>query len=86
MHIIPDGGGVILRTNNSFEELDARETVSYARCWTNENNQTSSIKKNIKRFGKKKNRAATRNCIQAKRFDKIPQTGRVKDENWWNWD
>lgn len=64
--------------------LSAREAISWARCWTSDHSE--SYKKNVKNFGKRRNRAATRQAIETESFDDIPQQGRVADEDVWNWD
>lgn len=67
----------------------ARELVKFAKCFSSENNQSSAMKKNIKKFDKKKNRAKTRNLLASKDEEKLDEFGptvKVKEENPWNWD
>ena len=45
-----------------------------------------SWKNNVKHYGKRKNRAATRDALKSEDYDKIPQQGRTKDEDPWAWD
>jgi len=64
---------------------DARKAISLAREYTSEG-QKLNIAKNVKHYGKKKNRRATRDLLNLEEYDKIPQQGRVKDEDPWSWD
>lgn len=67
------------------DTYDARKAISLAREYTSEG-QKLNIAKNVKHYGKRKNRRATRDAIKSEYFDKIPQRGRVKDEDPWSWD
>lgn len=68
-----------------YDIYDARKTINLARSYTSEGTETT-ITKNVKHYGKRKNRRATRDAINSRQFDKIPQSGRVKDEDIWCWD
>jgi hypothetical protein len=68
------------------EILTSRAIIKLARIWTSDNNQNTSMKKNVKNFDKSKNRSATRDAIQIGDFDAIPQNGKVKSEDIWSWD
>lgn len=68
----------------NLETYNAKKLISFARCFTSECGR--SYKKNVKYFGRKKNRRETRDLINKEEFDKIPQQGRCKDEDVWSWD
>jgi uncharacterized protein with WD repeat len=68
------------------EIITARELIKLAKTYSSENNQNTALKKNIKRFDKKKNHTATRDALKTEEFDKIPQNGKVKSHDIWNWD
>lgn len=72
--------------SDEAERMTSRELINLARVWTSDNNQRTAIKRNVKSFGKSKNRRATRDALQKGDFDSIPQEGRVKDEDIWSWD
>ena len=63
-----------------------RELVKLAREYTSENNRRTAIKKDVKHFDHRKNRNATRQAIVNNKLDKIPQNGKVKEEDVWSWD
>lgn len=67
------------------ETMTAREIIKAAKAYSSENNQTTAIKKNLKHFDNAKNRTATRDAIKKGDFDKIPQKGKVKEEDIWSW-
>jgi uncharacterized protein with WD repeat len=68
------------------EMITARELIKLAKTYSSENNQNTALKKNLKRFDKKKNHTATRDALKTEQFDKIPQHGKVSQDNIWNWD
>jgi len=65
----------------SFQIYDARQFISWARSY-----QSYAAKKSLKHFGRRKNRRETRDLINKGDFDSIPQQGRCKDDDIWNWD
>jgi hypothetical protein len=70
-------------------DYSARELVKFAKCHSSENNQSSAMKKNIKKFDKSKARAKTRNLLSVKDEEKLDEFGpnaKIKEENPWNWD
>jgi hypothetical protein len=68
------------------EMITARKLIKWAKAYSSENNQNTALKKNLKRFDKKKNHTATRDALKTEEFDKIPQHGKVSQDNYWNWD
>lgn len=68
------------------ETLTAREIIKIAKAYSSENNQTTTIKKNVKKFDNAKNRSATRDAIKTEDFEKIPQNGKVATDDIWGWD
>lgn len=71
-------------TLNDYDILTDREVVSFAR---DRHRMTgTSIKKNVKKFSNKKNRAATRDAIKSENFDIIPQNKPTKTDDIWSWD
>lgn len=71
------------------DSYSARELVKFAKCYSSENNQSSAIKKNIKKFDKSKARAKTRNLLASKDEEKLDEFGpnaKIKSEDRWNWD
>lgn len=64
----------------------ARELIKWAKCYTSENNRTTAMKRNIKKYDRIKNRRATKKAIKEERWDDIPLNGKVKEEDSWNWD
>jgi uncharacterized protein with WD repeat len=65
----------------------ARELIKLAKVWSSENNQETSIKKNIKHFSNRKNRTHTRDALSTHDFDKIPSVNNVvAEDDRWNWD
>ncbi len=69
-----------------YEEFTARELINQARCYTSDDRQKTTLKSLIKKMDKRKNRASTRDLIKTEEFDKIPQNGKTKGEDIWNWD
>ena len=55
-----------------YKTLEAREVISWARCWTSDNKQNTTHKGLAKEFRHRKNRAAERNAIASQDFDKLP--------------
>lgn len=68
------------------EEKTARKLIKWARVYTSENKGNSVMKRSIKHYDHKKNRTATRDIINTEEFERIPQNGKVAEENPWNWD
>lgn len=69
---------------NDYNKMTDREVVKLAR---NRNRLVgTSIKKNVKTFSNKKNRAATRDAINSQNFDRIPQNEPTKTDDIWSWD
>lgn len=75
-----------VRGHNHIEEMSSREIISLSRVWTSDNAQNTFFNQKVKHYGKRKNRRETRDLLNKEQFDKIPQAGRVKDEDIWNWD
>lgn len=69
-----------------YETLSGRELIKYAKNYTSENNRNTSFKSSVKHFDNRKNRQATREKLSHEMYDDIPQNGKVKQENIWNWD
>jgi hypothetical protein len=57
-----------------------REVIQWAR---HPHNVSKGL---LKHYDARKNRTATRDAIQSEDFDSIPQQGKTKPENKWNWD
>jgi cob(I)alamin adenosyltransferase len=76
--------------HNLFEggeySYTSRELINLAETWTSNNKQSTALSKIVKRYTKKKDRAATRDLINTEQFDKIPQKGRVKEIDPWDYD
>lgn len=68
------------------EIISARELIKRARIYSSDNKQTTSIKKNIKKIGKRKNRAKTKQIIYHEQFEKLDNKKPVYKEDHWNWD
>lgn len=66
-------------------EYTARELIKLARAYSSDNNQETTIKKNLKKFTNDMNRSATRDKIKTEEFDDIPQSGVMKKDDRWNW-
>lgn len=78
--------GNIYSDSPKYTEYTDKEIIHLAQIWTHNNSQNTVVKKNVKHFGKRKNRRATRDILNKGEFDKIPQNGRVEDEDIWSWD
>jgi hypothetical protein len=70
-------------------EKSARDIIRDARCLNGDRGY--GFKRNVKHFGKRKNRAATRGAIAKKEFDALPRSPKglrsfAKNENVWGWD
>lgn len=68
------------------ENRTARELIKWAKAYSSENNQNTTIKRHVKKFDNDKNRSATRDALRTEEFDKIPQHGKVAMDDQWNWD
>lgn len=68
----------------NVEIYNAKDFISFARSFTHEG--SNHWMKQVKHYGKKKNRRETRDLINKEDFDNIPQQGRCKDEDVWAWD
>jgi hypothetical protein len=72
----------------SQDNYSARELVKFAKRYSSENNQSSAMKKNVKKFDKSKARAKTRNLLATKDEEKLDELGplaKVKTEDYQNW-
>lgn len=74
------------KTWDTKEFWTGREIVDLASVFSSENKQNTTMKKNIKKFDKSKNRRETRDLISKEDFDKIPQNKKTKTEDPWIWD
>lgn len=62
------------------------DLVSLARGYTSDDLRNTKIKKAVKTFTHKKNRAATKQKISHENWDDIPSKDFTKSDNIWNWD
>ena len=84
---IKSGFKVKFKNWNDYKHYNPKEFIQLARAYSSENKWNSVFKKLIKRFSNSKNRSSTRDTIQKKEFDNIPnRTKHNKKENPWNWD
>lgn len=67
------------------EFLTERELIKWARIYSSEGQRTP-IKRNVKEFRHRNNRAKTREDIHRENFDSFSQGELRKDEDIWNWD
>lgn len=66
--------------------ITAREMIKQAKIYTSENNQNTAMKKKLKHFRHRNNRAKTRENLDTENYDAFPQGKLAKDEDPWNWD
>ena len=66
------------------QEHNARETIAFARAFTSDYSFRES--EMVKKLSHKKDRAKTRDLINKKDFEQIPNNKPVDAENPWNWD
>ena len=78
--------GKFVSFNQGYEEiLSDRQVIKWARIYSSEGQRTP-IKRNVKEFRHRNNRAKTREDIHRENFDSFSQGELRKDEDIWNWD
>ena len=72
--------------NTFVDILTSRQLIKMAKSYTSENNQTTSIKKKVKYYHRRKNRAKLREALNHENYDDIPLNDDLYIEDCWNWD
>lgn len=80
-----NGERVWLYDNDPTLPYTDREIIKFAREYTSERTQTP-IKKNVKEFDRRGNRAKTKELLHHEKYEDIPQNDKVHKEDIWGWD
>ena len=80
-----EGRRIWLKNNDPELPYTDREVINLAREYTSEGQRTN-IKKNVKEFDHRKNRAKTRELMAHENYEDIPKNDKVHKEDIWSWD
>ena len=80
--VLGDDKHNIVFKDGDIWQMSSRELVKLSRDWMSKRGT-----QDVKHFGNRKNRSATRDLINSEEWDKIPdKNNKVSDDDIWSWD